>query len=707
MKAKSGPLAGVRVVEFAGIGPGPMCGMLLADMGAEVLLLERLEPADIGIPRSRQFELLHRGKLSIAVDLKNPEGLALAADLAATADVLVEGFRPGTMERLGLGPQECMVRHPGLVYGRMTGYGQDGPMHRVAGHDLNYIALSGALHAMGRAGQAPSAPLNLLGDYAGGGMTMAFGIACALAERSRSGRGQVIDASMVEGAALLMTSFYGLYAAGMHLAPRGENMLDGGAPFYEIYACSDGRHIAFAAIERKFRRVFAERAGLEPDALDGLDDPARWPEGKAMLARLFSTRTQDEWCALTADTDACVTPVLDHAQAASHLHNTQRRSFQGRGGVLQPSPAPRFSRTPGCIGGPPPARGEGGRALAVEWGLQADRLDRLEALGAVAPHHEHPAPQAADIGINELTMHLPNIPEPVNLPAWAAAALSVPSTSRFTDVDGSKIHFLAWGNTSRPPVVLVHGNAANAEWWRFVAPLLADDYYVIAPDLGGMGDSAHCGRYERERYAQQVLAVAHAASPSQRPILVGHSLGGYVTILAAGAAGDVVAGLVILDSPLREPKGAVAAPLIKPSSSRRSFSSEAEALARFRVLPEQPVGCAFYLDHIARQSITRTAEGWWWKFDPPSLAQPRPLDFTGHIAALRCDAALMWGALSQRFDGAARAWSRHFFAPYGPVVEIPNAGHHIMLDEPLALVAALRAQLANWQAKRRDDNRDI
>ncbi len=384
MALTQGPLAGIRVLEFAGIGPGPLCGMLLADMGAEVLLVERKEAADIGLPRPRRFELPHRGKQSIAIDLKAPEGVALAADLAGAADVLVEGFRPGTMERLGLGPESCLARQPALIYGRMTGYGQDGPMSRTAGHDLNYIALAGALHAMGRAGQAPTPPLNLVGDYAGGALNLAFGIACALVERGRSGRGQVIDASMVEGAALLMTSFFGLYAAGMHAAPRGCNLLDSGAPFYEVYRCADGAWVAFAAIERKFRAVFAERAGLAPDALAGLDEPATWPAAKAMLGALFAGRTQADWCALFEDCDACVTPVLSHEQAAAHPHNRARASFVQVDGVAQPAPAPRLSRTPGAIQRPPPETGAGGLAVARAWGIGADRLDGLLQAGAVA-----------------------------------------------------------------------------------------------------------------------------------------------------------------------------------------------------------------------------------------------------------------------------------------------------------------------------------
>ncbi|MGV3572360.1 MAG: CaiB/BaiF CoA transferase family protein [Ramlibacter sp.] len=377
MALKGGPLAGIRVVELAGIGPGPMCGMLLADMGAQVLLVERPEPANVGIARPRKYELPHRGKHSIAVDLKDAHGVDLVRDLIAAADVLVEGFRPGTMERLGLGPDACMALQPRLVYGRMTGYGQSGPMERTAGHDLNYLALSGALHAIGRAGQKPNAPLNLLADYAGGAMSLAFGIACALVERDRSGLGQVIDASMVEGSALLMTSMFGMYAAGIHNAPRGHNILDGGAPYYDTYACADGAYVAFAAIEHKFREVFAERAGIACEALTRLDDPATWAEGRAMLTALFASRTQRAWCELLEDSDACVTPVLSHEEAPAHRHNAARGSFVVREGVTQPAVAPRLSRTPGTIAAPPPERGEGGDAVAIAWGIPAARLERL------------------------------------------------------------------------------------------------------------------------------------------------------------------------------------------------------------------------------------------------------------------------------------------------------------------------------------------
>ena len=387
MALKQGPLAGIRVVEFAGIGPGPMCGMLLADMGAEVLLLERTVPSDIGLPRPRRFELPHRGKRSIEVDLKQPEGIALAKDLVAAADVLIEGFRPGTMERLGLGPDVLMALRPTLVYGRMTGYGQTGPMSKVAGHDLNYISLSGVLAATGRADQPPTPPLNLVGDYAGGAMSLALGIAFALVERSRSGLGQVIDASMVEGAALLMTSFFGLYGSGMHTAERGRNLLDSGAPFYDVYRCADGEYIAFAPIEKKFRAVFAAKVGLAPELLLQWDDEAHWPAAKQMLCALFATRSQQAWCALLEDTDSCVTPVLRPDQLADHRQNQARGMLTVREGIAQPAPAPRLSRTPGAIANAPPEPGEGGAATAIAWGIAADRLQRLQAEQVIGQTH--------------------------------------------------------------------------------------------------------------------------------------------------------------------------------------------------------------------------------------------------------------------------------------------------------------------------------
>jgi len=381
---RPGPLAGIRVVEFAGIGPGPLCGMLLADLGAEVLLLERIGDSDLGIPRPRHAELAHRGKASLSLDLKRPACRALAEELVARADVLIEGFRPGTMERLGLGPEPCLARNPRLVYARMTGFGQAGPLASAAGHDINYISLTGALHAIGRAGQPPTPPLNLVGDYAGGSMTLAFGIASALVERARSGRGQVIDAAMVDGASILMTPFYGSFAAGQNRRPRGENVLDSGAPFYDVYACADGRYVALGAIERKFRVAFAQRTGFPAQALLDADDPATWPRLRAQLAALFATRPRDAWGALLEDCDACVTPVLAPDEAPAHPHNVARGTFVERDGVVQPAPAPRFSRTPAGRPEAPPPRGERGAAMARAWGLPEAALASTEAAAAAA-----------------------------------------------------------------------------------------------------------------------------------------------------------------------------------------------------------------------------------------------------------------------------------------------------------------------------------
>lgn len=380
---KSGPLRGMRVVEFCGIGPAPMCGMLLADMGADVLLLERTEPADVGLPRPRRFDLAHRGKRSICVDIKSEEGRAFAIELCGKADVVIEGFRPGTMERLGLGPHVLLERNPRLIYGRMTGYGQDGPLSAVAGHDLNYISLTGALHSIGEKGGKPVPPLNLLGDYAGGSMSLAFGIACALVERASSGQGQVVDASMVEGTALLLAPLLGLVHAGMHSPVRGTNILDGGAPFYDTYRCADGGYIAFAAIELKFRKAFAQAVAF-PDGVPLFSSNAEdWPQVRQALEHLFAQETQRHWCAVLEHLDGCVTPVLSVTDAAEHHHNAARRSFVSPNGVVQPAPAPRLMRTPGEAG-TPPAPGEGGWHLARQWGVNAERLSQLRGAGVLA-----------------------------------------------------------------------------------------------------------------------------------------------------------------------------------------------------------------------------------------------------------------------------------------------------------------------------------
>jgi len=378
-----GPLAGIRVLEFAGIGPAPLCGMLFADMGAEVLRLDRLEPIDLGVPRTWDLELANRGKRTLAVDLKKPEGIALAGELVERADVLIEGFRPGTMERLGLGPDVCLARNPKLVYGRVTGFGQDGPLARAAGHDLNYIALAGALHSIGREGAAPTPPLNLLGDYAGGTMFLAWGIACALLEARQSGKGQVVDAAMVDGVSVLMTAIYGLMGGGLHNGPRGTNTLDSGAPYYEVYECADGRYVSVAPIERRFRALLLEKLGPEAPALEDLDDRAKWPEARAKLAAVFRTRSRDEWCALLEGSDACFAPVLPPLEAHAHPHLQARGTFTEIAGVLQPAPAPRFSRSSPDTPTPPERPGASGAGRAVDWGIAKARIDGLIRDGVV------------------------------------------------------------------------------------------------------------------------------------------------------------------------------------------------------------------------------------------------------------------------------------------------------------------------------------
>lgn len=371
-----GPLAGLRVVEFAGIGPAPMAAMLLADMGASVVMLDRLEPSGLGLDVPARFDLLRRGRPSVAVDLKHSDGIALALALIGRADALIEGFRPGTMERLGLGPDVALARNPRLVYGRMTGWGQTGPLAGAAGHDLNYISLVGALAAIGRAGQKPTPPLNLVGDFGGGALYLAFGIACALLEAKGSGRGQVVDAAMTDGAASLMTMFYGLHAAGLHGSERGTNLLDSGSALYEVYECADGAHVALAPIEPKFRRELFRLLGLDPTLEDG-------PQTRDRLTETFKTRTREEWCALLQGSDACFAPVLSMAEAPDHAHNRARGTFIEVDGVTQPAPAPRFSRTGPTAPASPQKAGAGTRDALLEWGLPPGEIDRLESAGVV------------------------------------------------------------------------------------------------------------------------------------------------------------------------------------------------------------------------------------------------------------------------------------------------------------------------------------
>lgn len=379
----SGPLSGVKVLELAGVGPGPFCGMMLADMGADVLRVDRIEPADIGLPLDPKFDILARGRRSLALDLKTPEAIETVMAILQKADVLIEGFRPGVMERLGLGPDACLARNPRLIYGRVTGWGQDGPLAQAPGHDINYIAISGALHAIGGSGQPPLPPLNLVGDYGGGGMYLAFGIACALVERHASGRGQVIDAAMSDGAASLMSMFYARVAARLWQDQRGVNALDGGAPWYGVYETADGKYIAIGAIEARFYRRLIECLGLDPESLPAQHDRTRWPELRNALATAFRQKTRDEWCAGLKGCDVCFAPVLSLSEAPAHPHNLARATFTGRDGLMQPAPAPRFSRTPPRIERGAPARGEGGAAALAEWGFAPAEITRFRQAGAV------------------------------------------------------------------------------------------------------------------------------------------------------------------------------------------------------------------------------------------------------------------------------------------------------------------------------------
>jgi len=341
-----GPLQHLRVIELAAIGPVPLAGMLMADLGADVVRIDRLEPSGLGLAMDPKHDVNARGRRSVALDLKSPQGVDAALRLVARADVLIEGLRPGVTDKLGLGPAACHARNPGLVYGRMTGFGQTGPLSAAAGHDLNYIALSGALHAIGPAGGKPVPPLNLVGDYGGGALYLAFGVMAALFERQSSGRGQVVDAAMVDGAASLASIFWGLQAAGSWGEPRGQNLLDGGAPFYDTYETAEGRHVSLAPLEPKFFATLATALGLEPRFVQRQYDRRIWPEMRAAIAVAVKQRTRDAWCELLEGTDACFAPVLSFDEAAQHPHARAREAFVTVDGVVQPGPAPRFDRTP-------------------------------------------------------------------------------------------------------------------------------------------------------------------------------------------------------------------------------------------------------------------------------------------------------------------------------------------------------------------------
>ena len=374
-----GPLAGVRILEFEAIGPAPFAGMLLADMGADVLLVDRPGSSGLGLKRERWYDVMLRGKRSVTLDLKSPAGTEAALELISRADALIEGFRPGVMERLGLGPDVALQKNQKLVYGRMTGWGQEGPLAPRAGHDINYIALAGVLHAFGRKGQAPVPPLNLVGDFGGGGMLLAFGVVCALHEAQRSGRGQVIDAAMVDGASLLAAMFHGFLAAQQWSEERGANILDTGAPWYDVYETADRKYVAIGAIEDKFFAELAARLKLLD--LPPQHDRARWPEMRRRFADTFKLRSRDEWCRIFEGADACFAPLLSWSEARTHPHARARSAYMNVADVEQPAPAPRFLRSGTSVPRPPPQRGQGGREALADWGFDATQVKRLESLG--------------------------------------------------------------------------------------------------------------------------------------------------------------------------------------------------------------------------------------------------------------------------------------------------------------------------------------
>ncbi|MES2484117.1 MAG: CaiB/BaiF CoA-transferase family protein [Pseudomonadota bacterium] len=379
---KQGPLAGVKIVELGGIGPGPFCCMLLADMGADVIRIDRPPGHDGGAPVDARFELLHRSRRSAMMDLKKPESIAAVLRLVGQADAFIEGFRPGVAERLGLGPQVCQALNPRLVYGRMTGWGQTGPLAQAPGHDINYISLTGVLNAVGRAGEAPAIPLNLTGDFGGGSLYLALGVVSAILEARSSGHGQVVDAAMVDGSASLMTLLYGFRAAGYWRDERGTNRLDSGAPWYNVYETRDGKYVSMAANEVRFYRAALEVLGLSGAALTDQHDRSGWPAMQATFAAVFRTRTRDEWAALAAGTESCITPVLSMGEAPQHPHLVERGTFVEVDGVVQPAPAPRFSRTPAAIQGAPARPGQHTREVLRDWGFADAEVDGLLAAGA-------------------------------------------------------------------------------------------------------------------------------------------------------------------------------------------------------------------------------------------------------------------------------------------------------------------------------------
>lgn len=377
-----GPLSGVRLVEMAAVGPGPFAGMMLADAGADVIVIDRVDLTERERER-RKHEPMFRGRRSIAIDAQCSDGRDAILRIVGRSDGLIEGFRPGVMERLGLGPEECMRKNPRLVYGRMTGWGQDGPLASSAGHDINFIGLSGVLNAIGRSDGPPVPPLNLIGDFGGGGMLLAFGMSCALFESRRSGKGQVIDAAMVDGTALLSTFVHGLREMGYWTEERGANLVDTGAHFYDTYETADGKYVAVGAIEPQFYAELLDTLGMTPSMLPSKMDRHRWPDAKRQLAAVFRTKTRDQWCTIFDGKDACVSPVLSFEEAIDHPHNVERRTFVATTGSCQPAPAPRFARTPGDVSRPPPGSGEHTGEVLEEHGFGSSEIEHLRRANVV------------------------------------------------------------------------------------------------------------------------------------------------------------------------------------------------------------------------------------------------------------------------------------------------------------------------------------
>jgi alpha-methylacyl-CoA racemase len=381
----SGPLQGYRIIEIAGIGPGPFAAMLLSDLGAEVIRVDRAQAVRGPLPDSPHYDILLRGRRNIAIDLKQADGVEALLSLVESADALIEGFRPGVMERLGVGPEACLARNPKLVFGRMTGWGQEGMYGQAAGHDINYIALAGALAHFGRAGERPTPPLNMVGDFGGGGMFLALGVVAALLEAQKSGKGQVVDTAMVDGTAILMTMFWAMKNVGLfdENAP-GTNLLDTGAHFYDVYECNDGKYVSLGSIEPQFYAELMRLTGLEGDPeFSKQMDKSQWPHLKNRLAEVFRTKSQADWCAIMEATDVCFAPVLTMSEAAHHPHNVERRTFVEHAGVVQPAPAPRFSRTQGELSSPPAHAGQNSREVLELCGFSAEKIEQLLASGAV------------------------------------------------------------------------------------------------------------------------------------------------------------------------------------------------------------------------------------------------------------------------------------------------------------------------------------